>query len=70
MFLKGFGEFPAYAEPDSTSAVVGNLIYEEGLCPDIYECLGCEDGWFKIRIAGTEGYINEEHALWDAIDTF
>lgn len=70
VYLKDFGEAPAYAEPDSTSAVVGKLNYEEGLCPDVYDCLSFEDGWFKLRISGTEGYINEKYVLWDAIDTF
>lgn len=70
VFLKESGEVPAYAEPDSMSDVVGSLIYEEGLCPDVYDCLGFEDGWFRIRMSGTEGYINEGYVLWDAIDTF
>ena len=70
VFLKEFGESPAYAEPDSKSEVVGSLVYEEGTCPCVYDCLDYKDGWFKIRISGAEGYINEDYALWDAIDTF
>lgn len=70
VFLKEFGQTPAYAEPDSTSSVVGKLISEEGDCPCTYDCLELKDGWFRIRISGTEGYINEEYVLWDAIDTF
>ena len=52
------------------SEVVGNLVYDEGDCPCTYECLEFRDGWFRIRISGTEGYINEEYVLWDAIDSF
>lgn len=68
VYLKEPGIAPAYAEPDSTSVVVGNLVYEEGLCPCVYDCLGCEDGWFRVRMSGTEGYIKEEFARWDAND--
>lgn len=70
VFLKESGEVPAYAEPDSTSGIVGSLVYEEGACPCVYDCLEYKDGWFKVSISGTEGYINEEYVLWDAIDTF
>lgn len=70
VYLKEFGEAPAYAEPDSASGVAGNLVFEEGDCPCTYDCLEYRDGWVKIRISGTEGYINDEYVLWDAIDTF
>ena len=70
VFLKGFGIAPAYAEPDSSSEHIGRLVYEEGSCPCTYDCLGYVDGWFKLRISGTEAYINEEFVLWDALDTF
>lgn len=69
VYLKKEGTMPAYAEPDSASQIVGNLVFEYGYCPDTYDCLGYKDGWFKIRISGTEGYINEEYVCWDAIDT-
>ncbi len=70
VYLKEFGTAPAYAGPDSASEFVGNLIYGEGFCPCVYDCLGYEDGWFKVSIAGSEGYINEDLVLWDTIDTF
>ena len=70
VFLKEFGAVPSYSEPDSTSDVVGNLVFEEGDCPCTYDCLEYKDGWFKVRISGTEGYINEEYVLWDAVDSF
>lgn len=70
VFLKDFGTAPAYTEPDSTSVVVGTLIYEEGLCPDVYGCLGYMDGWFKVCLSDMEGYINGKYVVWDAIDSF
>lgn len=70
IFLKEFGVVPSYSEPDITSNVVENLIYKEGTCPCVYDCMGYEDGWFKVRMSGSEGYIHEEYVLWDAIDTF
>ena len=70
VFLKEFGAVPSYSEPDSTSDVVGNLVFEEGDCPCTYDCLEYKDGWFKVLISGSEGYVNEEYVLWDAIETF
>ena len=70
VFLKEFGVVPSFAEPDSTSEIVGCLVYEEGDCPCTYDCLEYRDGWFKVRISGTEGYVNEEYVQWDAMDTF
>lgn len=67
--LKEEGESPAYAEPDSTSSVVGKLIFEYGCCPESYDCLSLMDGWYKVRISDTEGYIREECVCWDAIDS-
>lgn len=67
--LKEEGELPAYAEPDSTSKIVGKLTFESGYCPDSYDCLGYKDGWFKIKVADTEGYISGKYVYWDAIDT-
>lgn len=70
VFLKEFGVVPSYAEPDSTFEVVGNLIFEKGDCPYSYDCLDYKDGWFKIRISGAEGFINEKYVYWDSIETF
>ena len=70
VFLKESGVVPSYAEPDSMSGIAGNLIYEKSGCPGVYDCLEYKDGWFKIRISGIEGYVNEENVLWDAIDSF
>lgn len=70
VFLKEFGVVPSYAEPDSSSVVAGNLIFEEGDCPYTYDCLDYKDGWFRVSISGTEGYVNEKYVLWDAIDSF
>lgn len=71
VYLKEEGESPAYAEPDSSSQIVGKLIYDYGCCPETYDCLGYGDGWFKISLGGdTSAYINEKYVSWDAIDTF
>ena len=65
--LKEFGEVPAYAEPDSSSEIVGTLIHEEGLCPCIYGCCGFRDGWFAVELGSAVGYINEEFVHWDVL---
>lgn len=70
VYLKDFGAQPSYAAPDSLSAVVGELRYESGYCPDTYSCKGYKDGWFVIETGGNTGYVREEYVYWDAIDSF
>lgn len=36
---------------------------------DPYPCLGKENNWYKIRIDGKVGYVREDMANWEAINT-
>ena len=38
--------------------------------PDTYPCLGKVNGWYKIKIDGCVGYIRQDMAEWDGMDTF
>ena len=70
VYLKDPGTFPSYLRPDSSSARVKDLVYEEGYVPDTYKCLGLQDGWFKIEVGKTPAYVKAEAVNWDAIDSF
>jgi uncharacterized protein YgiM (DUF1202 family) len=41
-----------------------------GYVPETYPCLGKVKGWYKIRINGKVGYVREDLAVWDGMDTF
>ena len=60
------GTLDIHESPDAKSPVTGTLTYEDGFCPDVYECLGYSKGWFHIA----EGYVEEASVQWDAINTF
>ena len=70
VYLKDFGKENIYASPDAGSEVIGTATYEEGYLPETYDCLGLEDGWFKIQSADRQGYIQAEKVDWTALDTF
>lgn len=38
--------------------------------PDTYPCLGKVNGWYKIKIYGLVGYVRQDMAEWDGMDTF
>ena len=68
--LKDWGSESIYDSPDASSEVIGTATYEEGYLPETYECLGLENGWFKIRFGDRQGYIQAEKVDWTALDTF
>lgn len=54
----------------STSAPVVAKIPDTGDLPDTYPCLGKQNGWYKIRINGKVGFVRQDMAEWDGMDTF
>lgn len=70
VYLKEPGFRPSYSEPDPVSAIVLDLVYEEGCVPETYSCLGLTDGWYKIDMGESPSYIEAQYVNWDAIDTF
>lgn len=56
--------------PNVKAAVVAKIADSRGMVPDTYPCLGKENGWYKIRINGKVGYVREDMAYWDGMDTF
>ena len=57
-------------QPDLKSPVITQISTPEGELPQTYPCLGKTQGWYKIRIRGTEGYVRHDLVIWDGMDTF
>lgn len=55
--------------PGTNFPVVAKLPEDEGI-PATYPCLGKENGWYKIRVNGRIGYIRQDMAEWDGMDSF
>lgn len=71
VYMKTPGMVQVLYEPDPTAGVKCDIIYEEGMCPDTYKCMGLDDGWYEISLGeGGSGFIQAHLMNWDAIDTF
>lgn len=55
--------------PGTNYTVVAKIPEFDGV-PDTYPCLGKSNGWYKIRINGKVGYVREDMACWDGMDSF
>ena len=70
IWCKDFGSVNVRSTPSPDGTIIGKLIYEEGLVPETYPCLGKTDGWYKTRIDGKIGYVRSDLVEWDGMDTF
>ena len=57
-------------QPDLKSPIICQITTKAGEMPQTYPCLGKANGWYKIRIRGTEGYVRHDLVIWDGMDTF
>lgn len=64
------GKVNVRSTPSTSGSIVGTIMYEEGDLPETFQCLGKENGWYKISINGKTGYVRQDLVKWDAIDTF
>lgn len=64
------GNINVRKEPNLKAIVVAKIKDEPGTVPATYPCLGKENGWYKIRIDGKVGFVREDMAEWDGMDTF
>lgn len=56
--------------PDIKSAVVGKIPDTEDI-PDVYNCLGKVNNWYKIQFDKNKvGYVREDMVEWDGMCTF
>lgn len=70
IFPKNFGTVNVRQSPNISASIIGKIISNEGELPDVYECLGLKNGWFKTKINGRLGYVKADHMEWDSINTF
>lgn len=52
--------------PSTSGEIVGRMICEEGDLPDCYDCLGKQNGWYKVRVGNRIGYVRQDLVTWDA----
>ena len=57
-------------QPDLKSSIICQITTKSGEMPQTYPCLGKTQGWYKIRIRGTQGYVRHDLVIWDGMDTF
>lgn len=57
-------------QPNLESPVICQITCKEGELPDAYPCLGKTQGWYKIKVRGTEGYVRHDLVEWDGMDSF
>lgn len=63
------GNINVRKSPSIQGAIVAKIPEFDGV-PDTYPCLGKANGWYKIRINGKVGYVRDDMAVWDGMDTF
>lgn len=55
--------------PSASGAKVGTLTFMEGDMPEEANCLGKENGWYKVGLEnGKTGYIRQDLVDWSAVD--
>ena len=57
-------------QPNLESPIICQITTKAGEVPHAYPCLGKTQGWYKIRIRGTEGYVRHDLVIWDGMNTF
>lgn len=67
--LQRTGNIRVRKGPSTSSAIVA-LIPDQGGLPDAYPCLGKSGNWYKIKINGKVGYVRDDMACWDAMNSF
>ena len=58
------------SQPNLQSPVICQITCKEGELPDTYPCLGKTQGWYKIKVRNTEGYVRHDLVEWDGMSTF
>ena len=58
------GNINVRQRPDLKSAVVAKIPDNFDYPDCLYDCLGKENGWYKIKIDGKVGYVREDMVDW------
>ena len=57
-------------QPDLKSPIICQITTKSGEMPQTYPCVGKTQGWYKIRIRGTVGYVRHDLVIWDGMSSF
>ena len=60
------GNINVRQRPDINSPVVAKIPDKFDYPDCLYDCIGKENGWFKIKINGKVGYVREDMVDWGA----
>ena len=60
------GNINVRQRPDINSPVVAKIPDKLDYPDCLYDCIGKENGWFKIKINGKVGYVREDMVDWGA----
>lgn len=71
VWQKNDGTVNVRSIPSTSGSIVGKITYdpEDGV-PMTYNCLGKENGWYKIKVNGKLGFVRQDLMEWDGMDTF
>lgn len=70
VYVEKYGNVVNVRDIASTKGkVIGKIKYEYEF-PDPYDCLGKENGWYKIRCNGKVGYVREDLVNWYAVTIY
>lgn len=71
IWQKNEGTINVRSIPSTSGAIVCKITYDPGDgVPMTYDCLGKENGWYKINVDGKMGYVRQDLVEWDGMDTF
>jgi hypothetical protein len=70
VFPKNFGAVNIRKAPNASSPIIAKIDYAEGNLPETFDCLGLENGWYKIKVKGKAAYVKAENMEWDSMDSF
>lgn len=70
VFPKNTGIINVRKSPNTSASILAKINYKKGDLPETFDCLGLENGWFKIKIKDQLGYVKADNMEWDSMDTF
>lgn len=70
LYIKNPGTVNVRSTPSTKGKIVTKISYEEGYMPDVYDCLGKVNGWYKLSVDGKVGYVRADLLEWDGMCSF
>lgn len=71
VYCKNEGSINIRSTPSTSGTKVGVLRFVDGDMPETAQCLGKENGWYKIKTyEGITGYVRQDLVTWEPMDVF